>query len=245
MDVLWTSAFIDLDADTFDVGVSFWAAATDSEISPRRGDTEEFATLIPSNGDSYLRVQRTDDGSSGIHLDLHVASVEASAAEAETLGATVVDQLGYIVMQSPGGFVFCFVDHHGEAQPPVADGAVRSPDQVCIDIPPASYEAESRFWTALTGWEMRQSPLPEFRSLRQPAHIPLRFLLQRLDHGEPDQLAHAHLDIGCGDDIASVADRHVELGATSGAMTKLWKQMRDPAGLDYCLTPRSPRRAQQ
>jgi hypothetical protein len=239
VDILWTTAFIDMGVDTFETATEFWCAATGSTQSERRGDSSQFATLLPADGDASVRVQRTDDGSCGIHLDLHVASPTAATAEAVLLGATIIADHGYAIMRSPGGYVFCFVEHHGESAIPSPVGdPPRRLDQVCIDIPPQLFEQESMFWSELTGWDPVQSQLDEFRSFPQPAEHPLRFLLQRLDEAPAGGTVHAHLDIACGDDIGAVASQHVALGAKQGAMTKVWMQMTDPAGLSYCLTPR-------
>ncbi len=240
LEILWTTAFIDMGSDTFDAGTEFWCAATGSTRSELRGDRRQFATLVPADGDASVRVQRTDDGSCGIHLDLHVASPTPAAAAAVRLGATIVAEHGYAIMRSPGGYVFCFVEHHGESAIPSPVGEPpRRLDQLCIDIPPQLFEDECRFWTALTGWELGQSQLDEFRSFRRPAELPLRVLLQRLNDAPPGATVHAHLDIACGDYIEDVASQHVALGAKQGAMTKVWMQMTDPAGFSYCLTPRA------
>ncbi len=67
----WLTAFVDRDGVTFNEAVRFWLAATGSTLSTPRGDHTEFATLVPFDGDAYLRVQRVDVGG-GSHLDLHV-----------------------------------------------------------------------------------------------------------------------------------------------------------------------------
>ncbi len=239
VDILWTSLFIDMAADCFDAGVAFWSKALGYEMSALRGDRDEFATLIPPDGDPYLRVQRTADGTSGIHLDLHVSSPQASAATAEALGAELVADVGYVVMRSPTGLAFCFVKHHGEARVPSPLGTPPNrADQLCIDIAPDDYERECIFWADLTGWEPAQSGLSEFRSLRRPTGQPVRFLLQRLDDPLAENQPHAHLDIACGEHMADVAPQHIALGAKSHGATKVWIPMSDPSGLSYCLTPR-------
>src|SRR4051812_7423425 len=105
--IRWTTAFLDLPPPAFDAGAAFWCATTGSTLSPARGSRGEFATLLPPDGDAYLRVQRLDDGPARVHLDLHVDDVDASAAQALALGATEVAQPGHVVLASPGGFPFC------------------------------------------------------------------------------------------------------------------------------------------
>ena len=243
MAILWTTAFVDMPASQFDRGAAFWSAATGAPVSPVRGAEGEFATLLPSMGDPYMRVQRTVDGSSGIHLDLHVESVGAAREHAVFLGAEVVADKGYMIMRSPAGFVFCFVPHHGENEvpDPLAVPVPHQVDQVCLDISPREYDAECTFWHALTGWDLAESSLAEFCALQNPVDLPLRILLQRLDHAPPGQHTHAHLDVACGDHIDQVAAHHEFLGAKRHRMTKRWMQMYDPTGRHYCLTPREPR----
>jgi hypothetical protein len=131
--------------------------------------------------------------------------------------------------------LFCAVRGHGEAvRPPVVAGSRL--DQVCLDIPPSAYAAESDFWAALTGWERLTGSRPEFEVLRPPAGLPVRILLQRLDAERP---ASAHLDLACAD-VAEVRARHEELGAVAVHHGPHWSVMRDPAGGIYCLTGRDP-----
>ena len=50
----WVTAFLDLAAGDFDRGVEFWRGVTGYSLLPRRGDGDEFATLVPPDGDPYL-----------------------------------------------------------------------------------------------------------------------------------------------------------------------------------------------
>jgi hypothetical protein len=56
--------------------VVFWREVTGSALSPFRGVAAEFATLLPPDGDAYLRVQRVKDDPGGHHLDLHADHFE-------------------------------------------------------------------------------------------------------------------------------------------------------------------------
>jgi len=241
--MFWMSAFLDLAPDRFEDGVAFWRGVTGHELSPARGETGEFATLVPPDGDDYLRVQRLGEGPSRIHLDLHVEDPQTAADQAESLGATVVTRhdLGYVVMASPGGFTFCFVTHPAATRPQPAawpNGHRALVDQVCLDIPAAVHDMEVAFWCDLTGWELWNSPYrEEFQSLVRPPGIPLRLLLQRL--GDVDGVVSAHLDIATTDRSAEV-ERHGRLGATAGQENELWTVLTDPAGSPYCLTDRDP-----
>ena len=244
----WLSAFLDLAAPDHARGAAFWAAVTGYAASAPRGERGEFATLVPPEGDDYLRVQRLGQGPSRVHLDLHVHDVGRAAEAAEGLGAVVVDrpEPGYVVLRSPGGLTFCFVRHRAVVIPASASwsGVGRSRVyQVCLDVPPASYDAECAFWAGLVGGtvEVLRSR-PEFSWLRGPRQLALDVLLQRLEVStgssiEPE--VSAHLDLGTTDREDEVA-RHVALGARAGVVEEFWTVLTDPAGLAYCVTDRDP-----
>ncbi|MDY7104498.1 MAG: VOC family protein [Actinomycetota bacterium] len=244
MTVLWTTAFLDRPAATFDAAADFWMAVTDTTMSPVRGEHGQFATLAPADGDPYLRVQRVADGPGGHHLDLHGDDVGVTADRAVELGAKRVEDLEDLqILRSPAGLVFCVVRHRGESTrpAPVATGADRHRtivDQLCIDIPPDHFDAECRFWSSLTQWDLRTSKIrPEFAVLVRPGGIPLRLLLQRLESAG-DEIG-CHLDIACDDREASAVD-HESLGARIVDRYDRWILMEDPSGLPYCLTGRNP-----
>jgi hypothetical protein len=240
--LFWTTAFLDFSPGSFHDGVSFWASVTAYDLSPSRGEVDEFATLVPRDGDGFLRVQRLADGEDRVHLDLHVEDPRAAASRAATLGAAVVADHGdYLVLQSPGRFPFCFVDHPAATRPrPTtwAGGHSSLIDQVCLDIPASSYDVECAFWAALTGWETRASSVSDdFCSLARPSGHPLRLLLQRLGEGNGD--TRGHLDWSTTDRAAET-DRHVALGARVVDVRPVWTVLADPLGRRYCLTDRDP-----
>ena len=236
----WISAFLDLPATSFGPATRFWSEVTGYRLSEPRGAHREFATLVPPQGDDFLRVQRVQDGAGGLHLDLHVADPRACAEAATALGASEVADLGHVVMRSPGGFTFCFVTHVAGARPaPLVhdDGTASIVDQVCLDMPAAAYDEECAFWAAVTGQEHVDVASPEFSRLVRPAGQPLQLLLQRLD--EPNGRVRAHLDLAA-DDRATEVRRHVLLGARFDAEGRGWTVLRDPAGAAYCITGRRP-----
>lgn len=243
MEVRWVTAFIDRPAETFDTAVRFWAAVTASTLSPVRGEHHQFATLVPPDGDAYMRVQRTVTGG-GTHLDLHVEEVRTFARHAMAVGGTLEQTTaGPVVMHSPAGMTFCVVAHHGESRRP---SPVTSPrrvahlvDQICIDIPSSRFERECDFWASLTGLELRRSSVrPEFSYLVRPSWSPLRLLLQRRE--DEDGTATAHLDLAT-DNVEGLVDDHRELGAAMSMVFEYWTCMTDPAGMRYCITSRDPR----
>ena len=218
----WLTAFLDLAADELDPAVAFWQGVTGYELSPPRGEHDEFATLLPPDGEAFLRVQRIGSRRSGVHLDLHAPGHD------------------FEVRTSPGGLPFCLVPGSESVSPAPArwaDGNRSMVDQVCIDIPPALWDDECTYWAELTGWELFQGGRPEFRRLRKPAGQPLNLLLQRLDEG--DGPVRAHLDLAA-DDRAAETRRHEALGATVVAEREGWTVMRPPAGPVYCITRRVP-----
>lgn len=238
----WVSAFLDFAPGDLERGARFWCGVTGYELSPRRGADDEFATLVPPDGDDHLRVQGLADGDGRIHLDLHVVNPTHAAEAAIELGAHVLvrHEDGYVVLRSPGGFVFCFVAHAAARRPAPATwpGGRSMVDQVCLDIPPSAYDVEAEFWRAVTGWGVDPDVSREFARFDVPDEQPLRWLLQRLDDEAP--AVSAHLDLSSDDREAEVA-RHVALGATRGSDHEEWTVLTDPVGTTYCITTRRPR----
>jgi Glyoxalase-like domain len=240
--IRWLTAFLDFPADFCERGSAFWRAVTDSASSAPRGADAEF-TLLPVLGDAFLRIQRLHDGPPGCHLDLHADDRLATVALAERLGATVSCTYDrYVVLRSPGGLSFCVVNYQGENErpPPTRWPGRQSSlvDQLSVDIPPDYYDAETAFWTGLTGWPLSPGSRPEFTFLTRPAGMPLRLLLQRLDDSSAGGCT-AHLDLAC-DNVPAEQARHEALGAQVVRVMASWTTLRDPAGLHYCITGRDP-----
>jgi len=246
MTVQWLTAFLDRPEPVAAASTAFWTGVTGSTVSPVRGERGRFATLLPPDGDPYLRT-RTVLAGGGVHLDVHVADVDAAVRRAVAAGATARPEAGYAVLTSPAGLVWDLV-------PPLAtaDGGPRRPapvtrpdgvrslvDQLCLDIPPGPYTAECAFWQAVTGWELHQGSRPEFAYLARPEGMPLRLLLQRLDDAAPGAPAACHLDLASTDVDREVA-RHEAWGARQVARFPRWTTLVDPAGVPYCVTGRNP-----
>ncbi|MEV8022846.1 VOC family protein [Streptomyces sp. NPDC086554] len=238
--IQWVYAFVDRPADRFGQACAFWTAVTGTRLSAFRGEDDQFVTLLPEQGDAYVKAQAVGD-SGGAHLDFAVDDVAAKAREALALGATpVFAEDGLEVLRSPGGQLFCVVRWEGArvrpAPPAARDGSTSRLDQACLDVPPGVWEAEKTFWPAFTGWSSHPGSRPEFHLVESPARLPIRILLQRLDADGP---AGAHLDFSCSDlDAARV--RHEKQGADAVSRGPHWIVMRDPAGGTYCLTIRNP-----
>ena len=247
MAIRWMTLFLDFPADDFEAGSHFWSQVTNTRLSPARGEQGEFATLLPAEGDAYLRVQRLSSGEARCHLDLHVdpADQAALAERARDLGAThQAHEPGLDVFTSPGGFPFCLVPWEGESVVPTGPSLHPLPgsdeparlDQLCLDIPPALWESETAFWAGLTGWALKHSGDSEFARLRQPDTLPLKLLLQLLD--DPAPAVTSHPDFAAGE--RSMAPAHAALGAVVGPVHEQWTVMTDPRGRVYCLTERRP-----
>jgi len=245
MIVRWLTGFVDRPAAGFEPTVRFWAAATGSTLSVFRGWDRQFATLVPPEGDAFLRVQRVEAGPGGSHLDIHVDNLGKAVRAAEELGAGqrhAEDDL--VVMTSPGGLAFCVVSHDGpRVRPPavsLADPATATlVDQISIDAPPDLHDAEVGFWSGLFRWPLRPGSRPEFSSLERPDGMPIRVLFQRLDEAEAEQSVTAHLDFACAD-VATATEHHVALGASLVQRHERWTTLSDPSGIMYCLTDRKP-----
>jgi glyoxalase superfamily protein len=237
----WVTAFLEFPAASFDAATAFWRAVTGSGLSAPRGELGEAATLLPRHGDPYLKVKRVDRSVGGIQLDLHTDDMPALVGHAKECGADGQFRVGdYTALTSPGGYPFRVVIHPAGTTVPSPVpwwGGLSIVDQVCLDIPGPLHEAETEFWSRLTGWEHAEGRFPEFSSLERPAGQPLRLLLQRLD--SDDGPVRAHLDLSSSDRLAEVV-RHRSIGAELVREPGHWTVLRDPAGLEYCVTDRDP-----
>jgi hypothetical protein len=240
----WLSAFADVPEPSVEDALRFWAAVTAGEPAPPAGDRDQYLPLAGAEEDPYLWVQRVQRpaGDGGWHPDLYVPDPVPAARRAIELGATTVREVrGLIGLATPAGQPFCFVRHEGEsrrAQPRRWATAQHSLlDQVCLDIPADAFDTECRFWAELTGWS-RGRGSAVFVNLVRPAHLPLRFLLQRLGSDDAGP-ARAHVDLAC-DDVPAEVRRHAELGSSVVRVAEHWTTLRDPVGLVYCVTSRSP-----
>ena len=248
--ITWTTAMFDIPGSQLESTLDFWLGVTGSTLSAWRGDDREYATLLPPDGDPYLRVQRSVSVVPRIHLDLHIAAdpgYSTVAERATALGATVQHQAPHhVVLSSPGGYVFCLVRDQGEAQRPSPYGSSRGTslvDQLTLDVQDDCFDAEVTFWSELTGWGAHTGSRSEFVALERPAGIPLRLMLQRLN--ATGDGAHApgvtsHLDLATHPHREALTREHVSHGAhlvSSGAM---WSTLTDPGGSTYCLTDRDP-----
>lgn len=242
--IRWLTAFLDFPEDDFDRGCVFWEAISNTKPSPRRGEHNEFLTLIPMSGDAYMRVQRVRSAHPKVHLDVHTDQRASLTKRALDFGAVQLVDHGYVVLRSPGGFVFCIVSHHGEqTRPCTVESSRHLPslvDQLAIDIPHHLFESETTFWESFTGQEGHRTARSEFQVLARQEGMPLRILLHRVELSDEREFVSAHLDIACGDQAQDIAIQHAVLGAEIGTVHENWTTMTDPTGMAYCLTRRNP-----
>lgn len=193
--------------------------------------------MLPPDGDEFLKVQRLEEGPAQIHLDLHVDDLAATAVAAQAQGAELLADKGYRVLRSPGGFVFCLVQHAASRRPTTSrwpDGHAAILDQVCLDIPADRWQSETAFWATITGWPLRHVG-DEFTRLQQPP-LPVKLLLQRRD--DSDGPVRAHLDWASDHRQAEIA-RHQQAGSELVRRYPQWTVMQGPIGT-YCITGRRP-----
>ena len=100
-------AVIDVPADDFADQTTFWGAATGHPM--RELDEPQFHGTRLSDH-SALLVQRLDEGSARVHLDIHTDDLDAEVARLERLGATTARRHEeWVVMTDPAGLEFCVV----------------------------------------------------------------------------------------------------------------------------------------
>ncbi|WP_280510526.1 VOC family protein [Nocardia farcinica] len=242
--IRWVWAFLDRPAARFDACVRFWSTITGTTPSARRGEHEEFLTLLPDPAHfaaAGIKMQSVS-GLGGTHLDFDVDDIPAEVRRALGLGAELVaNHPDYAVLRSPRGQTFCLTPAgRAQGRPAPAftapDGTRSRLDQVCLDIGADDHPRETRFWRELTGWEFSHGRLPEFSRLRPPAPMPVQLLLQRLGENRATQ---AHIDLASAD-IAATAAWHETLGATVVERFEHWIVLLDPADVAYCVTGRDP-----
>jgi len=102
---------------------------------------------------------------------------------------------------------------------------------VLIDSAPDQAEAEVAFWAAALGREPQPEPGTPFTVLA-PLGSGKVLAHQRLEDGS----SRIHLDMET-DDAAAEAARLEELGAVKVSERGGCLQMRDPAGLVFCVVP--------
>ncbi|MFI6325983.1 VOC family protein [Nonomuraea sp. NPDC050556] len=115
-------AVIDVPEADHPAELAFWRGATGWELPEFAGQEEYHGSRAPHGGFALL-LQRLDEGSPRVHLDIHTDDLEAEVARLEALGATRVGMVRqWWVMRDPAGLPFCVLPqppgtlHDGNAQ---------------------------------------------------------------------------------------------------------------------------------
>ncbi|WP_051551265.1 VOC family protein [Nocardioides sp. URHA0020] len=239
----WVHAVIDVPEAAHREAGCFWGAALGWAPGEPWPGHPELRSFEPARGSAYVHLQRIG-GPARVHLDVESDMPDRTVADAVELGATVTaEQDRWRTLVSPGGLPFCVL-HVGEhrSPDPVAwpDGHRSRLVQVAIDSPAAAHEHEVAFWRALLAGRWVDSSVTEFAGKwHDDAGSPLQLLFQRLE--EPTGRVRAHLDHGT-DDVAAEVDRLCGLGAVELHGGRGWQTLRDPAGLEFCVTGNAPDR---
>lgn len=232
----WLTVFIDFPPSEFAVGKDFWRTATGYRLSDSRGENDQFATLLPPSGDAYVRVQRLEEGSTRLHLDVHVADPWEAAVVAEELGAELIDENhhSYVVLRSPAGFVFCLVTPDGTVVPDAAHWPTAHSSritQLCLDVPVADYPAEVLFWQSLLGGQWRVADGEDALAARVAAPQAVSLRLQPARFAQ-DTTGHLHLT---SDDRTAEVSRLVAAGAVQRVERPTWTVLEAPGGMALCV----------
>ena len=242
MTVRWLTAFLDVPDQRFRAGADFWLEVTAATLSPTHSTHDEFATLVPADGDAYLRVQRVADPHGGCHLDLHVDDRPATARHAEVLGAVRRDGAGRRGRHA-------FAGGAGRSASWTTPASRSWPARA-----PRSTASRSIVDDALRGHPARRlrardHVLGRPHRLGAPGCRLSRALLDLASAGghaaatppatsprggARSSPAGAHLDLATTDPEA-LAAAHGRRGARVHRRHDRWITMTDPSGLSYCL----------
>ncbi|WP_040156169.1 VOC family protein [Mobilicoccus massiliensis] len=231
----WFHMFIDVPRTNLPAATDFWSTVTGWRAEGPDGDRGQFVELLPESGDDWVWLQGVGREDGGVHLDLDCEDPAAALDPVLALGAVRVGPSEDVeVMRSPGGLTFCLATAGDRSH--LERNAESVLDQVCIDIPEQSWEAEVAFWSAVVGREVEAGDRPEFARLVGPDDAP-RILLQRL--AADDGPVRAHPDFAVADRPEQTA-RHLAAGAELLVEFDWWTVLLAPGGQVYCLTDRDP-----
>ncbi len=106
---------------------------------------------------------------------------------------------------------------------------------VCLDLPREDIDRGAAFWCSALNWTLGDPwpDNPEFRTFRAPQGGDGYLILQLIE-GPP----RIHLDFEVTE-RDRVADRLIDLGASQVRTRDLWRTLRSPGGLPFCLVESS------
>jgi len=101
-------ALIDHPEDSYQEAAAFWAAALGVPAQPQHDGPYATLTRLPAVA---LELQQVGIGTPPrVHFDIETDDVSAEVARLIGLGASEVEKRDdYVVLQDPGGLVFCVV----------------------------------------------------------------------------------------------------------------------------------------
>lgn len=105
---------IDVAPADHDKELAFWSGVTGRPLTQSERYPEYHWGEIPGQ-DVGILVQRLDEGTSRVHVDIHATDVDAEVARLEQLGATRVRQVhGWWIMHDPAGLPLCVIPDRPE-----------------------------------------------------------------------------------------------------------------------------------
>ena len=100
---------VDVPPADHDRELAFWQDAAGQPL-PRVEEHPEYHGAMLHGVRAGLLVQRLDEGSPRVHLDIHTDDLEAEVARLERLGAErVAQEHDWWVMRDPAGLPFCVI----------------------------------------------------------------------------------------------------------------------------------------
>lgn len=100
---------IDVPPADHDRELAFWSEAAGQPL-PRFERHPEYHGAALHGQEFWLLVQRLEQGSARVHIDIHTDDLPAEIARLEGLGAQRVQQVhSWQVMRDPAGMLFCVI----------------------------------------------------------------------------------------------------------------------------------------
>lgn len=100
---------IDVPPADHDRELTFWGAAAGQALT-RSDRHPEYHGAALHGQDFGLLIQRLDEGSARVHIDIHTDDLPAEIARLEELGVERVQQAhSWQVMRDPAGLLFCVI----------------------------------------------------------------------------------------------------------------------------------------
>lgn len=238
--VRWVGAHVDSPPARAQIRATFWSTVTGYTLG-------NDGSLTPSDGDAYLTCRDTHLPQS-IIPEFYASNVQQLIKQGSRGGGKLMEAYDdSALMMSPAGLLWLASKWTGQRKVPAA-GTFTPPqlrgetvscrvDQIVVNVPSQTFDDEAEYWSALLGWRMYDSAMPNFLMLVGRG-MPLRLVLQRMKFAADEP--GIYLEIACGP--AANMERtlvwHKAMGATPGERHGWWVAMTSPAGAHYGLTRR-------